>query len=120
MERPLTLYAIYRSQSDALPRAVPERFSWFAALLPPVEALVHGLWDQLALVLLGLAALAVGARYLGPDAAVWLYLLLAVACGFSAPGAMRRALGRRGYRPAGYRLAADADLARLAALEARP
>ena len=118
----MTLFALYRSVDDppALPVAVSERFSWFAALLPPVHALYHRLWDQLGLFVLGLAALIFGARYLGPDATLWLYILLAIACGFAAPGAQRRALKRRGFAGLGHRVATDADLARLAVMESRP
>jgi hypothetical protein len=115
----LTLFAIY-SRDAGLPEAVPERFSWFATLLPPVHALVHRLWDQLALWVIGVVAIALLARVVGADAAIWLYILLAVACGVAAPGAIRRAQRRRGAVAAGYRFAADADLARLGALEAQP
>ena len=117
----MTLFALYRSVDDptALPVAVAERFSWFAALLPPIHALTHRLWDQLGFFVLGAGALIVAARYLGPDATVWLYILLAIACGFAAPSAQRRALKRRGFAPLGHHLSADADLARLAAMEAR-
>jgi hypothetical protein len=118
----VTLFALYRSVDDptALPVAVSERFSWFAALLPPVHALVHRLWDQLAFFIFGLVVLVFGARYVGADATLWLYIVLAIACGFAAPGAQRRAYRRRGLVSAGHRIAPDADLARLAFLEARP
>jgi len=118
----VTLFALYRSPDDPTipPQAVAERFSWFAALLPPVHALVHRLWDQLGLFLVGLVALVFGARYVGADATIWLYLLLAVACGFAAPGAERRAMTRRGLLPMGHRVAQAADLARLASMENRP
>ncbi len=122
LERVVTLYTLHAPQpgTDKLPEAVAEKFSWFAALLPPVHALAHRLWDQLGLFVLGLGIIAVTARFIGPDAAFWLYVLLALACGFAAPGARRRALGRRGYEPAGHRIAPDADLARLPIMESRP
>lgn len=116
----MTLYAIFRSDAGALPQAVPEKFSWFAALLPPVHALVHRLWGQLVLFVLGIVALVFAAPYIGPDAVIWLYILLAIACGFAAPGARQRALKRRGLGPAGYRFAPDPDLARIASLETTP
>jgi hypothetical protein len=50
----------------------------------------------------------------------WLYLLLAFAFGFAAPGAERRALKRRGHTAIGHSFAANEDLARLAVLEKRP
>jgi len=117
----VTLFALYRSADDptALPVAVSERFSFFAALLPPVHALMHGLWDQLGLFVLGFGVIAFGARYLGADATIWLYIFLALACGFAAPGAERRALQRRGFRALGHQVAPDADMARLAGFEVR-
>lgn len=118
----MTLFALYRSVDDpaGLPQAVAEKFSWFAALLPPVHALVHRLWDQLGLFVLGLGAVVVASRFVGPDASLWLYILLALACGFAAPGAQRRAILRRGFAAAGHRIATDADLARLSVMESRP
>jgi hypothetical protein len=115
----VTLFTILtpRPGSAALPEAVAEKFSWFAALLPPVHALVHRLWDQLALYLVGLAIIVFAERWIGADDAIWLYILLAIACGFAAPGARRRALQRRGFRSVGHRFAPDADLARLVAME---
>ncbi|WP_323014918.1 DUF2628 domain-containing protein [Devosia sp.] len=117
----MTLFALYQSPAEAgLPMAVGERFSWFAFLLPPVHALLHRHWGQLGLFVLALAVLVLGARFLGAEAACWLYLPVALAFGFAAPGAGRRALRRRGYAPAGHVFAADADLARLAFLENTP
>ena len=115
----MTLYAILtpRPGTGALPEAVPETFSWFAALLPPVHALLHRLWDQLAFYLLFLVAVVFGASWIGMEAAIWLYILLAAACGLAAPGARRRALKRRGFAPTGHRFAADPDLARLGVME---
>lgn len=118
----MTLYAIFKPQpgAAALPEAIADRFSWFAFLLPPVHALVHGLWDQLALFLLGLVAITFVETWIGPDALFWLYLVLALACGFAASGARQRALRRRGYLPSGYRFAPDADAARLTVMETTP
>jgi len=120
-EIPVTLFALYRLPDDpsALPVAVAERFSWFAALLPPVHALVHRLWVQLALFVIGLVAIVLAGRFLGPEVGPWLYFLLALASGYAAAGARRRSLLRRGFIPAGHRFAADGDLARIAVLEAR-
>lgn len=112
----MTLFALYMPRTGGAPEAVPDRFSWFAALLPPVHAIVHGLWGQLALFVFGALVLMACAGIVGPDAVRWLYGLGALAFGFAAPGARRRALLRRGFRPAGDRLAGSADLARLAAL----
>ncbi|KKB78819.1 hypothetical protein VW35_09980 [Devosia soli] len=118
----MTLFALYRSVDDptALPVAVAERFSWFAALLPPVHALVHRLWGHFGLAVLALCLVMIAGRFLGAEAAFFLYALLAIGFGFAAPGAQRRALHRRGLASLGHRFAADADLARLAVLESRP
>jgi hypothetical protein len=119
LEKTVTLYAILmpRPETGALPQAVPEKFSWFATLLPPVHALVHRLWGQLALYLVALAIVVFAEFWIGFDAAIWLYILLAIACGFAAPGARRRAFQRRGYLPGGHHFAGDADTARLAFME---
>lgn len=117
----MTLFALYRSPDPAaLPAAVAERFSWFAAFFPPVHALFHRLWDQLGLFVFGVGLVVLAARFLGGETAFWLYLLFAFAFGVAAPGARRRALERRKFKDLGHRLAGDADLARLAVLETRP
>jgi hypothetical protein len=118
----VTLFALYQSVDDptALPIAVPERFSPFAALLPPVHALVHRHWDMLALFIIGLVPVIAAHRFFGPDAGFWLYVLLAASFGFAAAGAERRKLTRQGHAPIGHYFAADDDLARLAVLEKRP
>lgn len=118
----MTLFALYQSVDDptAMPVAVPERFSLLAALLPPIHALVHRHWDMLALFVIGLGLVIAADRFLGPEAGIWLYVLLAAAFGFAASGAERRKLKRRGHAGIGHYFAADADLARLAVLEKRP
>jgi hypothetical protein len=118
----VTLFALYQSVDDptAIPEVVSERFSWFAALLPPMHALIHRHWDSMGLFVVGLGTALLTARFMGGDAGFWLYVLIAIAFGFAAPGAERRALHRRNFIPLGHRLAADADLARLAVLESRP
>ncbi|ODT72721.1 MAG: hypothetical protein ABS75_02655 [Pelagibacterium sp. SCN 63-23] len=116
----MTLYALYQSRLDAAlpPVAIGERFCWFAALLPPIHALVHRLWGQLALFGAGLLGIVLFALVFGSDIVFWLYIVLALAVGFAAPGARRAALARR-HDFIGYRFAADADLARIAMMEAR-
>ena len=39
----MTLYSVFDRRLDEAPATVPDRFSWFAALLPPIWALAHGL-----------------------------------------------------------------------------
>ena len=86
----MTLYSVFERHSDPAPAVVPEKFSWFAALLPPVYAVVHGLWLGLIGYVVLVAALVGASLYLGDDAGFWLYVLAAVLIGFEAP-ALRRA-----------------------------
>ena len=115
----MTLYAIFdpRPGMAALPEAVPEKFSWLAALLPPVFFIRHGLWLELLAYGLKLAALVLLAPLIGGDAACLLYGLVAIWLGFAAPGFRRHALIWRGWSHRGERVAFDADLAQLEALQ---
>tara|TARA_R110002124_G_scaffold109676_12_gene262893 strand:+ start:29358 stop:29771 length:414 start_codon:yes stop_codon:yes gene_type:complete len=114
----MTLYAIFdpRPGRPALPAAIPESFSWLAALLPPVFFLRHALWIELLLFAVKLAALIFIARYIGDDAAFLIYCLVALWLGFAAPGLRRAALSRRGWIFRGERVALSVDLAQLEAL----
>ena len=114
----MTLYAIFdpRPGKARLPEVVPERFSWFAAILPPFFLLAHGLWLELIAWVLGVVALLVLSFYIGDGAAFALYLLAAISLGFAASGLRRHALQWRGWTPRGDRVAASADLAQLEAL----
>jgi hypothetical protein len=118
LERPVTLYAIFDPKPGRhdLPMAIPEKFSWFAALLPPVFLVAHGLWLELVAWLLKVMALVVLSRFIGDGAVAMLYLLVAIWVGFAAPGFRRHALQWRGWTPRGMRVAASADLAQLEAL----
>ena len=118
LENNVTLYAILdpRSGRTAPPAAIPERFSWLAALLPPLFLLRHGLWLELLGFVLAAGALVLGARLIGGDAALALYLLGALWLGLAAPDLRRWALRRRGWDERGPRIAASADLAQLEAL----
>jgi len=114
----VTLYSIFEpGTAAAAPAAVPERFSWLAALLPPVFALVHGLWLEFVAYGLAVALLAAGALWLGGVAAIWLYVLLAALIGFEAPSIRRAALQRRGWTYRTEIIAAADDLAQLAWLQ---
>ena len=117
----MTLYSIFekpqgktakeRARPLTPPVAVPDRFSWLAALLPPVFAILHGLWlvgvFWVALVL-GLAYIS---RIIGTDAATWLYVLVAAFMGFEAPAFRRDALLARGYLWRGEMVSTGADIA---------
>jgi hypothetical protein len=84
----VSLYSVYALESDG-PVAVADRFSWSAALVPPVHALVHGLWLLLAFWVVGTVAIGVLSLWIGGEAAFWLYVLMAILIGFEAP-AFRR------------------------------
>jgi hypothetical protein len=107
----VTIYSIHERNADARLEAVPDRFSWFAALLPPVYALVHGLWLALAGYVVAVLALVVGSFWIGADAACWLYVLMAALIGFEAGTLRRLALARRGYVHGGDRIATAEDAA---------
>ena len=118
LERVLTLYAIFDPKPGRpdLPAAIPEKFSWFAAVLPPVFLAAHGLWLELVAWLLKLVALIVLARFIGNDAGFLLYVLASVWLGFATPGFRRQALAWRGWTHRGERVAGSADMAQLEAI----
>jgi len=119
LECSVTLYAIFdpRSGRPGLPAAVPEKFSWLAAFLPPVFFLLHGLWLELIGFVLAVVVLIVGARYIGGGATFSLYVLGVVWLGFAASGLRRHALAWRGWTHRGERVAPSAELAQLEALQ---
>ncbi len=112
----MTLYSVYARQ-DRTPSAVADRFSWFAALLPPVYALAHGLWLLLAGWVLAVAAVVALGWFGGGDVAFWAYVLIAMLIGFEAGAFHRRALRHRGFQHAGDYFATEPDLAIVEALK---
>jgi hypothetical protein len=118
LEHAVTLFAIY-SRQPAAPAAIPETFSWTAFLLPPVFALVHGLWLELIAFVVAVIALGFAATILGGSATFWLYALFALWIGFAAPSLRRQALHRGGWHHRGDRVAAAPDLATLSFLESK-
>ena len=114
----MTLYAIYDPKPGGpdLPAAIPETFSWLAAVLPPVFLAVHGLWLELVAWLLKVVALVVLSAFIGGAAAFLLYVLASVWFGFAAPGLRRHALAWRGWTLRGERVALSADMAQLEAI----
>jgi hypothetical protein len=121
----MTLYSIFEAgdlkQAKALgPIAVPERFSWFATLLPPLFALRHGL----ILALLFWVALVIGLVFIAPiigeEAVFWLYILVALFFGFEAPALRRDGLKSRGWVWQGDVVAQGEDLAEKDYLSLRP
>ncbi|MDB5586871.1 MAG: hypothetical protein JWP26_1841 [Devosia sp.] len=117
----MTLFAIFEPKLGitSTPAAIPEKFSWLAFLLPPVFALVHGLWLPLIAYIVAVIALGLAAAILGGAAAFWLYVLFALWIGFAAPGLRRQALSHRGWSHRGDRVATAPDLATLSWLESK-
>lgn len=112
----MTVYSIFekpqaKAAKDRAPIAVADRFSWFAMLLPPLHALVHGLWLVLIFWIALVMGLAYAARLIGPEAAVWLYVVVAVFLGFEAPALRRDWLLFRGFQWRGDVIASAPDLA---------
>ena len=106
----MTLYSVYARPSDG-PIAVADRFSWSAALLPPVHALVHGLWLLLTGWAFGTALIVALAPWIGGAASFWLYVLMAVLIGFEAPAFRRVQAARSGGAYQGDYVAQAEDLA---------
>ncbi len=106
----MTLYSLYRDENQ-VPIAVADRFSWSAALLPPVHALVHGLWLLLAGWVLGTAAIVALSFWIGGEAGFWLYVLFATLIGFEAPAFRRVKTAKSGAAYQGDYVAAAEDLA---------
>jgi hypothetical protein len=112
----MTLYSIYErpdpeSGFDRIPEAVPEKFSWFAAFLPPLYALAHGMWLTLLFWIALVGGLVYAAPSIGESAAIGIYVLVALFIGFEAPALRREQLSFRGYLYRGEIIAAGEDLA---------
>ena len=107
----MTLYSVYERSDEIAPAVVPEKFSWAAAILPPVYALYHGLWLGVFLYVAALVVLGVASLWIGGEAVAWLYLLLAVLIGFEAPGFRRKKLEKLGWSYRGDVVATAQDLA---------
>jgi hypothetical protein len=109
----MTLFSVYDRRLDEAPAVVPDRFSWFAALLPPVFGIVHGLWFETVAWVAGVLVISVLSVWLGPDAGFWLYVLFALAIGWEAAALRRRSLRRRRYIYRTELIAPEADLAQV-------
>ncbi|MGV8954980.1 MAG: DUF2628 domain-containing protein [Cypionkella sp.] len=114
----MTLFAIY-DRPSAAPAAIAEKFSWLAFLLPPVFALVHGLWLALVAYVVVVIALGFASTVLGGAATFWLYALFALWIGFAAPSLRRHGLHLRGWSHRRDVIAAAPDLATLSWLESK-
>jgi hypothetical protein len=112
----VTLYSIYE-RHDQPPAAIADGFSWFAGLLPPVYALVHGLWLMLLGWVVLVAAVVTLGWFGGGAAAFWTYILVAILLGFEAATFRRLKLGRAGWQHHRDIIAMDQDLAIVEALQ---
>ena len=117
----MTLYSIFDRDAAApeAPVAVAEKFSWLAALLPPVFGLLHGLWLESIAFVVAMALIALLSLWLGLEAGLWLYVLLVMLIGFEAPSLRRGALRRRGWIYRTELFAAAQDLAQVEWLKLR-
>lgn len=116
----MTIYSVFERPDAIAPAVVPEKFSWTAAIVPPVHALHHGLWLGLVLYLVAVAALVVAGLWLGGEAGFWLYVLLAAWYGFEAPALRRAKLRRQGWIYRTDVIATAPELAQRDWLAARP
>ena len=116
----MTIYSVFDRPDELAPAVVPEKFSWFAALLPPVHALVHGLWFGLVLYVAAVIILGFSSLWIGAGAVFWLYVLLAIYIGFEASAMRRARLQARGWTWRTDIVAAGEDLAQRAWLTTRP
>ncbi len=114
----MSLYSVYARDAD-VPVAIADRFSWFAALLPPVFAIAHRLWLLLGAWVLAVVAIAGFAVWGGADVAFWLYVLVAAYIGLEAAGFRRRRMDRIGFAYRTDILAADEDFALMTFLRSR-
>ena len=112
----MTLYAVYQRSAEA-PMVVADRFSFFAALLPPLYALTHSLWLALLFYVVAVICLAAASLLVGAPAAFWLYVLLALLIGFEAPALRQRKLAVSGWRYSGEMIAAAEDQAQVEVLK---
>ncbi|HVY50217.1 MAG TPA: DUF2628 domain-containing protein [Devosia sp.] len=110
-EKPQGKAAKRRAPEVIPPVAVSDRFSWMAAVLPPLFALLNGLWLLLVFWVALVLGLAYISRVIGPDAAGGLYILVAVFMGFEAPAFRRDGLVARGYVWRGDLIASAEDIA---------
>ena len=75
---------------------LPERFSWFAFLLPPFWAIAKGLWRVLILMLVMLTAVLLANKFVNLPV-FSIYLLGAWWLGFEASALQSTTLERRGW-----------------------
>jgi len=115
----VTLYSVFErpAPTPEPPAVVPEKFSWLAALLPPLFGFVHGLWLELLAYAVAVGLIVLLGFWLGGGAASWLYVLLAALIGFEASSLRRGALRRKGWSYRTELIAPRDDMAQVAWLQ---
>jgi Protein of unknown function (DUF2628) len=117
----LVVFTVYEPPDvarDPIDRAthlafVKDRFTWTAAILPPLWLLVKGLWLELALFLAGAALLTWGIEAAGATSELSAVVLtiIQIVIGFEAGLIQATALERRGWRYVGTVAARNQDQA---------
>jgi hypothetical protein len=115
----MTLYAVFDRDAKQAPAVVPDRFAWLAAILPPVYAILHGLWLELVVFIIVAVLLNTASNAIGDEAAFWIYVAFAVWIGFEAPAMRAAALRRRGWRYRTDVVAPTEDMAQVEGIRAR-
>lgn len=114
----MTIYAVFERDAKEGPAVVADRFSWFAAILPPIYAIAYGLWLELAAFVVFVLLLAVVGKIASAEAALWSYVVIAVWLGFEAPRFRAATLERSGWRHSADVVASGRDMAELEGLRA--
>lgn len=114
----MTIYAVFERDAKEGAAVVADRFSWFAAILPPAYAIVHGLWLELAAFVVLVLLLFVVGKVASAEAAFWAYVVIAAWLGFEAPRFRAAALERNGWMHRADVIAAGRDMAELEGLRA--
>lgn len=102
----MTIFNAYQSAKSGETICLPDRFDWFAFFMPPVWAIAHQLWRELALMGAGIVVLALAAGFFDLPF-VALYLAGALWLGFEAHQIHGRALLRQGFVQTGALSAPD-------------
>ncbi len=104
--------AINISDDDSL--MIKEKFSCFACLLPPIWAMAHNLWVELALFVAAMIGLSFLSPLIGDEASFWLYVIGAIWIGFEASAILAKAKMRKGFTSQGDIIAQNDEESQIA------
>lgn len=96
----MTLFLLHENtvrQDDKNLICLPDRFNWFAFLLPPIWALSNRLWFVLTAMIVFVLALNVVNEFLNLPM-ISLYILAIIWLGFEANSIVGNSLSRRGWQ----------------------